>query len=107
MDRAIEKIIEIEYKAQNIVNEVLRNSEYHSNTQIEEKIKKKKDLIFHPIIKRLNKERDDKLNYANIKAKKISHDAKAKIASLKKTADSNKDRWINYILKSILESEQP
>jgi vacuolar-type H+-ATPase subunit H len=107
MDRTIEKIIEIEYKAQNIVNEVLRDSEHlSSNAQIEEEIEKEKNRIFHPVTQKLKKERDDKLKYANMQAKKISHDAEAKIASLNKIADSNKNKWIKSILESILESEE-
>lgn len=106
MDKTIEKIIEIEYKAQSIVNEVLHNSENHSNAQIEKEIKKEKDCIFYPVIQRVQKEREDKLSYANIQAQKIASDAKTKVSNLNKMADSNKERWINSLLGGIIGSEQ-
>ncbi|MDQ2087257.1 hypothetical protein RBH29_12565 [Herbivorax sp. ANBcel31] len=102
MDRVVEKIVEIEYKAQSIVNEVLHNCEYHSDAQIKEEIQKERDRIFSSVIQKIEKERDHKLNYANVQAKKITHDAESKASNLNRMMASNKDKWVKCLLGNIL-----
>ncbi|TYQ17696.1 UNVERIFIED_CONTAM: Vacuolar (H+)-ATPase G subunit [Acetivibrio alkalicellulosi] len=102
MDNVIEKIIEIEYRAQNIVNEALQHCEYRSKEQIEDEIKKERDRIFSSVMQKVEKVREDNLRMARVQAKKFSRDTRVKVANLNKSLDSNKDKWVKLIVGNIL-----
>lgn len=102
MDNLIEKILNIENIAQNIINEAEAEEK-----NIEEKLVNEIKQLEEDIIKKQNRKiqqlKERELNEARLEADKKNENINKKLHNMESISNANMQRWVNEVVTSIIE----
>lgn len=101
MDNIVEKIVEIEYKAQKIIEEAEHERDYVS-AHIDEEVESLKKKIFSKTRTQIQDHRTKKLEYANKEAHRIIQAAEQKSAAMEKDFATNRDKWVQCLFDHVM-----
>lgn len=101
MDNIIKQVIETEYKAQKIVNE-LEKERKQAISNMERDILKAKEEIFSLSERKAKKIKTGKLEQARTEAYQIMSEARIKADKLQKKFESRRDIWAKDMMKAVI-----
>lgn len=101
MESIIKQVIESEYRAQEIIDEV-ENERKQAAFNINMEIERLKDDIFSSARQQAEKIETEKKRQAEAEASRIIKEAKEKALSMQQKLNSNKDFWIDCLFKKII-----
>ncbi|MCX7841816.1 MAG: hypothetical protein N2489_01915 [Clostridia bacterium] len=101
MDNIIKQVIESEYRAQKIINEV-ENESKQAVENLEKEIQKIRDEIFLSMMNRAASIKAEKLEQAKVKAEEILDQTRARTARMMQKLEENRGIWVQQLLDHVL-----
>lgn len=102
MDKLIEKILSIENRAQNLINEA-KQEEKNIQDQLEDEIRQLEEDIIEKQNRKIRQLKDRELNEARLVADKNNEDVNNKLNDMENISNINMERWTNEVVTSIIE----
>jgi len=100
MEGVIDKVIEIEYKAQKVVQEAVAEQN-RILEDIEKETQALKEEILGNVSNKINQIKSKEIEEAKNEAEKILHNASVKAENMKKEAELNKKTWLNQLFRNV------
>lgn len=101
MENIIKKVIESEYRAQQIISEVAEERK-QAGYNAKQEVRRIREEIFMSLQQELDRIKTEKLEQAKIHADLITSEANEKISRMQSKLSENRDEWVRCLLDSIL-----
>lgn len=101
MDNIVNKIVDIEYKAQKIIKEAEQERD-SLKTRIDGELEELREKTFSEAEARVKAQRSEKLGYARKEAQRIVLEAGQKSAAMEKSFAENRENWVSSLFNFVI-----
>lgn len=101
LENIIKQVIESEYRAQKIIDEVEKERK-QAAYNIEKEIQRIKEDIFSSARKQAEEVKVEKQKYAKSQAEEIMSHARERTSLMQKKLEKNRDMWVKYLFDNVL-----
>lgn len=104
MDTIIKQVIESEYRAQRIIDEV-ENQRKLAESTLQEEIGKVREDIFSGSNLKAREIKTKKIEQAKVQAAQIMSEARDRASQMQKKLEENRNNWVKSLFENVLNRE--